>query len=278
VRRQAAPRGTARRRNQASDLGARIVAAIPAIAFAILIVWAGGWVFAAGLAALGLMCLHELYTMLARTRPVKLAGFLALIGLIVAAHLGDPSSVLLVAVCAVPLTFLLVLLVPDLPDLTPPIAVTLFGIFWIGFAFAHAMLLRDLPHGNAVVIDVLVGTFVGDTGAYLGGRILGSRRLAPRLSPSKTWEGLACGVVTCIGAVEIAGLYQDWFSGWDALLLGLGIAIAAPLGDLFESALKRGAGAKDTGRLFGAHGGALDRLDAAMFTVVVGYWVWRALM
>jgi phosphatidate cytidylyltransferase len=278
VRREAPPRATARRRNQASDLGARIAAAVPAILFAIAIVWAGGWVWAAGIIVLGLMCLHELYTMLARTRPVKLAGFLALIGLVVAAHVGDPSSVLLVAVCALPVTFLLSLVVPDLPDITAPVAVTLFGIFWIGFAFAHAMLLRDLPHGNAIVVDVLVGTFVGDTGAYLGGRVLGTRPLAPRLSPSKTWEGLACGMVACIGAVEIAGLYQDWFSGWDALWLGIGVAIGAPLGDLFESALKRGAGRKDTGRLFGAHGGALDRLDAVIFTIVVGYWVWRALL
>jgi phosphatidate cytidylyltransferase len=278
VRRQAAPRGPTRRRNQASDLGARIVAAVPAIAFAIAIVWAGGWVFAAGIAVLGLLCLHELYTMLGRTRPVKLAGFVSVIGIVVAARVGDPSSVLLVAVCAVPVTFLLALAVPDLPDLTPPIAVTLLGVYWIGFALGHAMLLRDLPHGNAIVVDVLIGTFVGDTGAYLGGRILGTRRLAPRISPSKTWEGLGCGVLACVAAVEIAGLYQDWFSGWDALLLGIGVAIGAPLGDLFESALKRGAGTKDTGRLFGAHGGALDRLDAALFTIVVGYWVWRALL
>ena len=75
-----------------------------------------------------------------------------------------------------------------------------------------------------------------------------------------------------------AGLYQDWLAGSDALLLGVAVALAAPLGDLFESKIKRDAGTKDAGRLFGAHGGALDRLDAALFTLVVGYYVWQALV
>jgi phosphatidate cytidylyltransferase len=278
VRRRAAPRGPARRRNQVSDLGARVVAALPALAFAIAIVWAGGWVFAVGVIAVGLVCLHELYTMLARTRPVKIAGFLALIALVVGAHLGTPSTVLLIAVAALPVTFLLAAAVPDLPDITPPVAVTLLGVYWIGLAFGQAMLLRDLPHGDGVVVDVLVGTFVGDTGAYLGGRLLGTRPLVPRLSPNKTWEGLACGIVAGVAGVWFAGLYQDWLSGVDALVLGIGVALAAPVGDLFESALKRGAHTKDTGRVFGAHGGALDRLDAVLFTAVVGYWMWRGLM
>jgi phosphatidate cytidylyltransferase len=143
---------------------------------------------------------------------------------------------------------------------------------------AHAVLLRDLPHGNAIVIDVLVGTFVGDTGAYIGGRWFGQRKLAPRVSPNKTVEGLACGFLTAVVAVWCAGLYQDWMSGVDALILGAAVAVLAPIGDLFESYLKRDAGTKDTGTLFGAHGGALDRLDAVMFTVVTGYYVWLALL
>jgi phosphatidate cytidylyltransferase len=78
--------------------------------------------------------------------------------------------------------------------------------------------------------------------------------------------------------VWLAGTYQDWLSGPDALMLGIAVALVGPIGDLFESFLKRNAGIKDTGRMFGAHGGALDRLDALLFTMVVGYWVWRALL
>ena len=147
-------------------------------------------------------------------------------------------------------------------SLDPGISVTVLGLSWIGLALAHAVLLRDLPHGDGIVIDVLVGTFIGDTGAYLGGRAFGRRPLAPSISPNKTVEGLAIGIVCGVAAVWFAGLYQDWLSGTDALILGVAVALAAPLGDLFESYLKRDAGTKDTGRLFGAHGGALDRLGS----------------
>ncbi|HUR84986.1 MAG TPA: phosphatidate cytidylyltransferase, partial [Solirubrobacteraceae bacterium] len=160
----------------------------------------------------------------------------------------------------------------------PAVSVTLLGITWIALGIAHAILLRDLPHGDGILIDVLVGTFLGDTGAYLGGRAIGATKLAPRISPNKTWEGLGVGIVVAVAAVWFAGLYQDWLSGPDALLLGLGVALAAPAGDLFESFVKREAGTKDSGRLFGAHGGALDRLDAVMFTAVVGYYIWLALV
>jgi phosphatidate cytidylyltransferase len=152
----------------------------------------------------------------------------------------------------------------------PGVSVTMLGLTWVGLAIAHTVLLRDLPHGNAILIDVLVGTFVGDTAAYLGGRTFGTRKLAPSISPNKTVEGLVIGFVVAVLAVWLAGLYQDW--------LGAAVGAAAPVGDLFESYLKRDAGTKDTGRLFGPHGGALDRLDAAMFAMVAGFYVWHAML
>ena len=127
-----------------------------------------------------------------------------------------------------------------------------------------------------MLLDVLVGTFVADTAAYFGGRLFGRHQLAPTVSPGKTIEGLVCGMLGAVLAIFIAGLYQTWLTQGDALLLGVAVAVLGPLGDMFESVLKRDAGAKDAGTLFGAHGGALDRLDAAMFTVVVGYYVWLA--
>ena len=129
-----------------------------------------------------------------------------------------------------------------------------------------------------VVIDVLLGTFLGDTGAYLGGRLFGRRLLAPQISPNKTMEGLFCGALSAIVAVFLAGLFQAWLTPGDAILLGLAVAILGPIGDLFESLVKRDAGAKDTGSLFGPHGGVLDRADAALFTVVAGYYVWFAVI
>ena len=260
-----------------SDLGPRIVWAIPAIAFALFIVLSGGWIFAAGVGLLGLACLHELYRMYDRVHPVRLGGFLALIGLVVAAQAGDERDVLLVLAASIPLVFLLGLRLPH-ARLTASMSLTLFGVFWVGIAVAHAVLLRGTERGDGIIIDILVGTFLGDTGAYLGGRAFGRRRLAPHISPNKTVEGLIVGMVVAVVATWGAGLYQDWLSHGQALLLGLAVAVAAPVGDLFESRVKRDAGTKDAGSLFGAHGGALDRLDAVLFTAVAGYYVWLALL
>jgi phosphatidate cytidylyltransferase len=268
-----------RRRNQASDLGARVWIAVPAAVYAIGIIVAGGWIFALGIMVLGIACLHELFRLYEPLRPVKLAAFLGLIGLTAAAHFGGEHQVLLAAVAQFPLVFLLGLGMPERADapLTHAMSITLLGVFWIGLAVAHGVLLRESPHGDGIVVDVLIGTFIGDTAAYLGGRALGTRRLAPRVSPNKTVEGLLFGVMGATLAVWCAGLYQDWLAGWEALVLGAVVGVVAPIGDLFESKVKRDARAKDSGTLFGAHGGALDRLDAALFTLVAGYYVWLAL-
>ena len=259
---------------QGSELGARVAAALPAIALALFLVIEGGLVFSLGLFALGCACMHELYAMYRRARPVRLAGYLALAGLLAAALYGDQFQILLAALVALPVLFALTILQPR-PSVGG-MMVTLLGIYWIGFALANAVLLRKLPHGLGIVIDVLVGTFLGDTGAYFGGHLFGRRPLAPTISPNKTVEGLAIGMACAVLGVWLAGRYQDWLPGSHALVLGLAVALVAPIGDLFESFIKRAAGAKDSGTLFGVHGGALDRLDAVLFAAVVGYYVWAA--
>jgi phosphatidate cytidylyltransferase len=268
------------RRNTASDLGARVWIALPAAAYAIFIVWQGEWIFALGVLLLGFVCLHELFRMYDHVRPIRLAGFLGVIGLTAAAEYGGEHQVLLATVAFFPVVFLLALAMPERNDLplTGSMALTMLGTYWIGLAIAHAVLLRELPHGNGIVIAVLVGTFIGDTAAYLGGRYFGMRRLAPRISPNKTVEGLVFGVLGATLAVWCAGLYQDWIGGWESLALGAVVGVLAPIGDLFESKVKRDAGTKDAGTLFGAHGGALDRLDAALFTLVGGYYMWLVIM
>jgi phosphatidate cytidylyltransferase len=281
--RRSAPRGRSagrrpvrrrRPRRERSELSARVITAVPAIAVALFLVIEGGLVFTLGLFVLGAVCMHELFAMYDRAHPVRLAGFLALAGLLLAALYGDQFQVLLVAVVALPVAFGL-----TLAQRRPSVggmAVTLLAIYWIGFALAHAVLLRGLPHGKGIVIDVLVGVFLGDTGAYLGGRMFGRRPLAPAISPNKTVEGLVIGMLCAVLTVWIAGRYQEWLPGTHALVLGLGVALVAPVGDLFESFVKREAGTKDSGGLFGPHGGALDRLDAVLFAAVAGYYIWAA--
>jgi phosphatidate cytidylyltransferase len=248
--------------------------AVPAIAVALFLVIEGGVVFALGLFVLGCICMHELYAMYERAHPVRLAGFLALAGLLAAALYGDQFQVLLVAVAVLPVLFALTIY--QARPSVGGMALTLLGVYWVGFALAHAVLLRGLPHGLGIVIDVLVGVFLGDTAAYLGGHMFGRRPLAPRISPGKTVEGLLIGMVFAVLGVWIAGRYQDWLPGTHALVLGVGVALMTPVGDLFESFIKREARAKDSGRLFGAHGGALDRLDGVLFAAVVGYYIWAA--
>jgi phosphatidate cytidylyltransferase len=235
----------------------------------------GGLPFALFVIAAGLICMHEAYGLLAIWRPVAAVGFAAVVVMVLVARTGGAGDVLEVGMAAVPVA-LLAVMISDRRRPTVAIAGTLLGVYWVGFAFAHAELLRELPHGDGVFLDVLVGTFIGDTGAYFGGRLFGRRPLAPNVSPNKTVEGLFCGMLLAVIAVFLAGLYQTWLSQGHALLLGVAVAALGPLGDLFESLVKRDAGVKDSGSVFGPHGGALDRLDGALFTVVVGYYIWLA--
>jgi phosphatidate cytidylyltransferase len=267
------PRAPRRR----SSTGARVISAIPLILFAILIVGYGGIVWVAGLFALGVLALTELYTLMERVRPVNIAGFITLAALLLAALYGEERHVLMVLVAAFPVVFFFAFFRPRRPNVSWAIAATLFGVVWIGLAMVHAVLLRELPHGDGLVVDVLVGTFVGDTAAYFAGRAYGRRQLAPTISPNKTVEGLIGGVIGGTAAFWFAGLYQDWLSGPDALLIGFLVALTAPVGDLFESLIKRDLEVKDTGSIFGPHGGVLDRLDGAFFTIVVGYYASVAL-
>jgi phosphatidate cytidylyltransferase len=261
------------------ETGRRILHAVPLILLAIVIVVAGGAWFAGGLAAIGILGIREFLAMAQEKDPLPVPMYLGLIGFVLAAALGTETTILLALAVPFPLLFFFALRRRDRTGITVALSVSLLGLYWIGIPLIHAILLRDIPdYGTGLLVDVLIGTFVADTGAYAVGRLFGSRPLAPRLSPNKTVEGLLGGIVLGIVAVWAAGLYQDWLSGTDALILGAAVALTAPIGDLFESMLKRDLGTKDAGGVFGAHGGVLDRLDAVFFTVVVGYYVSLALI
>ena len=270
--------GSVRSRRNGSDLLARIAIAVPAAVIAIAFVDIGGTAWMVLMILLGCACLSELYRLLSRWRPVSLIGFAALTGMCLAARFGGHQQVLEVEACTIPVLFLaLVARGEGSGGATLAIAGTLLGVFWIGTAFAHAVLLGEVRHGKGIIIDTMVGTFLADTGAYIGGRLFGRRPLAPAISPHKTVEGLAIGMIVAIVAVYFAGIYQSgWLTHGTAFVLGATVAVLGPIGDLFESLVKRDAGTKDTGSLFGPHGGALDRLDAVMFTMVAAYYIWIA--
>jgi phosphatidate cytidylyltransferase len=262
------------------ETGRRFVQALPLILFACLIVGYGEEVFALGVAALGILMLNELYRMMGRARPVNLAGFLTLIALCLVALYGEREQLVLVLVLSFPVTFFLAVARRRRENVAWGISATYLGVVWIGLAVAHAVMLREMDHGGALVLLVLIGTFISDTTAYFGGRAWGRRQLAPRISPNKTLEGLLSGIAGGTFMFWFVGLayHHEWFNGTDRLLIGLAVACAAPLGDLFESMLKRDLGVKDTGRAFGSHGGVLDRLDGALFALPAAFYVALALL
>ncbi|HSK50073.1 MAG TPA: phosphatidate cytidylyltransferase [Solirubrobacterales bacterium] len=269
------PRAPQRKRRRGSgETAKRVLVALPWIAVAIAIIVAGGPVFALAMVVVAAAGLREYFAMTGERGPVRIAAYVAVTGLIAAAHFGTAFNVLLALAISFPLLFVFAAQPGHRDNVTVKLGVTLLGVIWIGIPLVHAVLLRDLPdHGAGLLVDVLVGTFVADTAAYATGRMFGTHKIFPQLSPNKTLEGLIGGFLIGTMGFWFAGLYQDWLSGVDALIMGAVVAALAPLGDLFESMLKRDLGTKDTGTLFGPHGGILDRLDAVFFTVVAGYYL-----
>ena len=157
-------------------------------------------------------------------------------------------------------------------------ATTLLGVVWIGGGLAYLMLVRDIPdNGRLLVFTVLLTVFADDTAAFFVGRTIGRHRLAPAISPGKSWEGLVGGTVAGVAVTFFALYEQDVVSTGDSLLLGLAIVAAATLGDLFESAVKRDLGVKDSGRLLAGHGGMLDRVDSLLWAGPAAYFTLLAL-
>ena len=151
------------------------------------------------------------------------------------------------------------------------------GAIYVGGGLFAAVLVRETLLGMEWLIVALVGTFATDTAAFLVGRTMGRRHLAPRLSPSKTWEGAVGGLV--FGTSVAAGMVE-WLnlplSVAESGRLCLSIALVAQLGDLAESWIKRRAGVKNSGVLLPGHGGLLDRLDSLVPVFPLVYWVARS--
>ena len=190
----------------------------------------------------------------------------------VGAQLGDVGWMVGGAMTTLVLAFVLKGIAETRQAATASISATVMGAVWIGCGLAFTLLLRDLPeHGRLAAFTVLLAVWAGDTLAYVGGRLLGRHRMAPTISPGKTWEGFAFGTAATIFVAFVALYDQDFLSIGESIVLGAVLAVAAPLGDLFESMLKRDMQVKDTGTLLGGHGGMLDRIDALLFAAPAAY-------
>jgi phosphatidate cytidylyltransferase len=161
----------------------------------------------------------------------------------------------------------------DLGGAVQRLGLALLGVLYLGFFTPHIVLLRAGAWGWQWVLLTVFGAMGSDSGGYFAGRVFGRHKLAPAISPSKTYEG-AIGAVA--GAMLVAWLSHVLFfpvlGAWEAASIGAVISLLGQLGDLSESALKRAFGAKDSGWIIPGHGGILDRLDSILFPVVFTYY------
>lgn len=238
-------------------------------------VWLGGWWLVAGLVLAALVGLHEYSRLVRALRPLVLAAYIGSVGMLVAAPLGGLEWVLGAVLGTLGLTFVLYAIASTRAPATVAVGATLLGAVWIGLGLAHLSLLRELDHGRLVLLTVLLCDFAANTAAFFTGRLVGRHKLAPVISPGKTWEGLVAGLAVST-AVAFFALYEerdDFLPIWQALVLGVVVAVAGALGDLFQSTLKRDMRVKDTGRLLGGHGGVLDRVDSLLFAAPAAFYL-----
>ncbi len=209
-------------------------------------------------------------------RPATLAGLVGVGGLPVAVHLRGVEAYPIVLAVAAVTVFCWFLLGVERDHPTANLAITMLGLLWVGGLGSFAALILREPNGDSMLIAAVIGTVVYDVGGYVIGRTTGQSRLAPRISPNKTHEGLIGGIVL---SVVITALVLNRFPGvfpWtgsllDALWLSLAVALAAPLGDLTQSMVKRDVAIKDMGSLLPGHGGVFDRFDALLFALPAAY-------
>lgn len=281
-----------------TELTKRVAVAAIGIPVALGAIYVGGWALGILLAVIAVMAATELFR-LARLRDVRAfvvpGAVLAAAPVLLATALDSPVLVaawtfrVLVATTLVVAT-LAVFLRGTAGAPLAATAVTIFGGLFTGGTLVFAVFLRglDLPVpdaatarwvGPGLLFFPLLLTWVSDTAAYAGGRLMGRRPLVPSISPAKTVEGALAGVAGTVaaGAVYAHLVFDAWFGLPAGLLTGAAIGLivspVAQLGDLVESVLKREAGVKDSGVVLPGHGGVLDRFDSLFFAMPVTYWL-----
>lgn len=257
---------------QARDIAIRAASAAVLAPLAIGGLWLGGWAFMALMGAAAALLAWEWAKMTAPGASKWMAAAVA-IGIMVpglTAYLADISLALVLLAFGAMLAFLIAQAVRR-----PPIDAA-YGVFYIGWPLVLLVWLRVSSEGGSWMILLFAVTWAADVFAYLAGSVLKGPKLWPRFSPNKTWSGFAGGLIGGTAMAVILVLTQGAgflsFSGvnvWLAAFIGLSGAVATMAGDLWESALKRRYGVKDSGDLIPGHGGLLDRVDGLMFAVVV---------
>ena len=260
-----------------TPLLSRVLVALVGLPSVLGLVYLGGWWLFALVAVAAVLALHEYALMIRSLRPVILAAYAGALLSLLGALLGGLEWTVAGFLSTIAVAFLLHWIAETRQSATVAIASTVLGAGWIGLCLGHLVLLREIPEeGRLATFTVLLAVWAGDIGAFFAGRMIGRHKLAPSLSPGKTWEGFLFGTAATIFVAFVALYKQDYLSISESIVLGVVIAVAGPVGDLFESGLKRDMQVKDTGRILAAHGGVLDRIDSLLFACVASYYLLRA--
>jgi phosphatidate cytidylyltransferase len=250
----------------------RILVAAVGLPVVLGAVYLGGWWLLSLAAVIGLIALHEYWLLARPLAPLAPAGYIGALLALVGAEMGGIGWGAGGVLMTFPLAFVLKAISEARAAATIAISGTVMGAAWIGGGLGFLILLRELPaHGRLAALTVLLAVWAGDTFAYFAGRLFGRHKMAPSTSPGKTWEGFVVGTAATVFVSFVALYHQHLLTIGESIVLGVVLAIAAPLGDLFESLLKRDMDVKDTGRLLGGHGGMLDRIDALLFAGPAAY-------
>jgi phosphatidate cytidylyltransferase len=263
-----------------SSFWSRIVVSVVGLPVVLYLVWLGGWWLFALVAVAATLALHELFWIARPLRPLVLAGYTGALLAVLGAWLGGAEWMTAGFVTTLVLAFVLKGIAQTRQSITVAVGATVLGAGWVGLGLSHVVLLRAIPpteDGRLAVFTVLLAVFASDTIAYFTGMLVGRHRMAPTISPGKTWEGLIAGTAMAILVPFFALYHSDFLDIWRSLVLGAVIAVAAPLGDLFESAIKRDLQVKDTGKILAGHGGVLDRIDSLLFAAIASYYTILAL-
>jgi phosphatidate cytidylyltransferase len=261
-----------------SPLVQRVVVAVVLLPAVLGIVYLGGWALWGLTAVAAALAMHEYFSMTRSLRPIVLGGYGGALAVLLGVQLGGLEWMLGGFVATLGLAFVIQGLAGTRSSATVSLGSTVLGVAWIALGLGHLLLLRGIAeHGRLAIYTVLLTVFAADTVAYFAGRLFGRHKLAPVISPGKTWEGFVAGSAAAVFVAFIC-LYETGFiEGWRSLVLGGVIAISSALGDLFESALKRDMRIKDSGRLLAAHGGMLDRLDSHLLAGMASFYAILAL-
>jgi len=241
---------------------------IPPLVF--LIIFGPPYAMYVVVSVVAILGLHEFYTLTLPKQALhgKIGGILmgtVLCGVFQWAHY--EMVVATMGVIVVVLFVSHILLSQELSTLPNWIATAFFGIVYVPFLLSHVILINKLPQGPLWVLMLSVTVWTGDTFALVAGSRWGKHKLSPHISPKKTVEGfVSCFVGALVSVLAFKLLLLSSLTISDAAVLGLGIALFGQLGDLSESAIKRGANVKDSSRLIPGHGGMLDKLDGFLFS------------